>query len=329
VSQIAFQEFRQTEPAPPPRTLGSRFRTLCAEFWLNYFFWFAERLPRYCVWSKWFHLWFALRHSRVINANTRLNARRIFGPEAATPERCARFTRDVVSNFFDFVYDVGRTRRMSRQQLMTLVESIHGHERYTRVRSLGKGAIVVTAHMGSFEAGLAALLEHEPKPIHVVFKRDERGRFEQIRRSLRERLGVREAAIDEGWTIWMRLRDALAADEVVNLQGDRVMPGQKGQAVRFLHGHLLLPTGPIKLAIASGAPLVPVFSIRTPDGRIRIHIEEPIWVDPAAAQVEGVHPALLEFAAILERYVKAYPEQWLLLQPAFVEDTDVRREVRA
>jgi hypothetical protein len=150
-----------------------------------------------------------------------------------------------------------------------------------------------------------------------------------IRRSLRERLGVREAAIDEGWTIWMRLRDALAADEVVNLQGDRVMPGQKGQAVRFLHGHLLLPTGPIKLATASGAPLVPVFSIRTPDGRIRIHIEEPIWVDPAAAQVEGVHPALLEFAAILERYVKAYPEQWLLLQPAFVEDTDVRREVRA
>lgn len=327
MSQIAFQEFRQTEPAPPPRTLGTRFRTLCAEFWLNYFFWFAEHAPRYCVWSKWFHLWFALRHSRVINANTRLNARRIFGPDAS-PERCGQFTRDVVSNFFDFVYDVGRTRRMSREQILTLVEAIEGHERYAQVRSLRKGAIVVTAHMGSFEAGMAALLEHEPKPIHVVFKRDERGRFEQIRRSLRERLGVHEAAIDDGWTIWMRLRDALAADHVVNLQGDRVMPGQKGQAVKFLHGHLLLPTGPIKLALASGAPLVPVFSIRTPDGRLRIRIEEPIWVDPAAEWVHGVHPALKRFASILEQYVKAYPEQWLLLQPAFVEDTDVR-EVRA
>lgn len=327
MSQIAFQEFRKTEPARPPHTVGTRFRTLCAEFWLNYFFWFAGHAPRYCAWSKWLHLGFALRHSRVINESTRLNALRIFGP-GATPERCRQFTRDVVSNFFDFVYDVGRTRRMSRQQIMTLVESIEGHERYTRVRSLGKGAIVVTAHMGSFEAGMAALLEHESKPIHVVFKRDERSRFEQIRRSMRERLGIQEAAIDEGWTIWMRLRDALAADHVVNLQGDRVMPGQKGQAVKFLHGHLLLPTGPIKLALASGAPLVPIFSIRTPDGRVRIQIEEPIWVDPAAAELDGVHPALPQFAAILERYVKAYPEQWLLLQPAFVEDSDVR-EVRA
>ena len=210
---------------------------------------------------------------------------------------------------------------MSRAEMMGMVESVEGDARYEEVRAAGRGAIVVTAHMGSFEAGMAALMEHERRPIHVVFKRDERGRFERVRRSLREKLGIHEAAVDDGWTIWMRLRDALAADHVVTMQGDRVMPGQKGQAVRFLHGHLLLPTGPIKLAIASGAPLVPIFSIRAPDGRIRIYIEEAIYVDPAAEHVDGMHPALLEFAAVLERYVKAYPEQWLLLQPAFVEDS--------
>lgn len=262
----------------------------------------------------------AVRCSRALREGTQKNAGRIFGPGTPAGRR-ERFSRDVVGNFFDFVYDVGRTRRMSREELMGLVESIQGHQRYLDLRAEGKGAIVVTAHMGSFEAGLAALLEHERQPIHVVFKRDERSRFEQIRRSLRERLGVHEAAIDDGWTIWMRLRDALAANHVVTLQGDRVMPGQKGQAVKFLHGHLLLPTGPIKLAIASGSPLVPIFSIRVPGGRIRIHVEEPIRVDPAAEPVDGVHPALLQFAAVLERYVAAYPEQWLLLQPAFVEDT--------
>ena len=35
------------------------------------------------------------------------------------------------------------------------------------------------------------------------------------------------------------------------MQADRVMPGQKGQAVPFFSGHTLLPTGPIKLAIAN------------------------------------------------------------------------------
>lgn len=321
VSQIAIQEIRQAETAR--RTIGGRFRSLCAEFWLNYFFWIAARSPKVCQRVKWFHLELALKHSRVINGSTQKNAARIFGPDV-TEVRRKQFTRDVLSSFFDFVYDIGRTRRMSREQLMTLVDSVHGEDRYAAVRGRGKGAIIVTAHMGSFEAGIAALLAHEQKPVHVVFKRDERNRFEKIRRSLRKRLGVHEAAIDEGWTIWMRLRDALIADEVVTLQGDRVMPGQKGHVVKFLHGHLLLPTGPIKLAIASGAPLVPIFSIRTTDGRIQVHVEEPIWVDPAEESEAGGHPALLKFAAVLERYVRNYPEQWLLLQPAFVEDSEVR-----
>ena len=327
MSQIAIQEFRQAEPASPSRTLGARFRGFCAEFWLNYFFFCAERLPRYCAWTKSFHLRYALRHSRVIRNATHLNGRRILGPDA-TPEQLADFAAGVCSSFFDFVYDVGRTRQMSQAQLLGLVESVEGHERYEQMRSAGKGAIVVTAHMGSFEVGLAALIEHEPEPIHVVFKRDRRSRFEQIRTALRQRLGVREAAIDEGWTIWMRLRDALLANQVITLQGDRVMPGQKGQAVPFLHGHLLLPTGPIKLAAASGAPVVPIFSLRTPEGRIRIHIEEPIWVDPHAALVDGAHPALLQMAAVIERYVQAHPQQWLLLHPAFIEETH-GPEVRA
>jgi hypothetical protein len=48
--------------------------------------------------------------------------------------------------------------------------------------------------------------------------------------------------------------------------------------VAFLHGHLLLPTGPIKLAIASGAPIIPVFAVRTPEHKIRIHVEPAVIV---------------------------------------------------
>jgi KDO2-lipid IV(A) lauroyltransferase len=117
--------------------------------------------------------------------------------------------------------------------------------------------------------------------------------------------------------VWLKLRDALARDEVVMVQADRVMAGQKGSKVRFLFGHLLLPTGPVKLALASGAPIVPIFAIRTSDGRIRIHVEPHIVVDPSD---QDPHPALLKLAATLEKYVRTYPEQWLLLHPAFCED---------
>ena len=117
--------------------------------------------------------------------------------------------------------------------------------------------------------------------MHVVFKRDDMSRFEQVRSALRKRLGVIEAPIDDGWTVWLRLRDALMRNEVVMLQADRVMPGQKGCPLPFLHGHVELPTGPIKLALASGAPVVPIFALRTRSGRMQINIEPPIFVEPS------------------------------------------------
>ncbi len=129
-----------------------------------------------------------------------------------------------------------------------------------------------------------------------------------------------EAPIDDGWTVWLRLRDALVRNEVVMLQADRVMPGQKGCTLPFLHGHLELPMGPVKLALASGAPIVPIFAVRTKTGRMHINIEPAIFVEPSS---EHIHPALLQLAGILEKYVRAYPRQWLLMHRAFCEDAPI------
>lgn len=208
---------------------------------------------------------------------------------------------------------------MTAAELHGQIESVEGRDAYVAHRKTGGGAIIATAHMGSFEVGLAALVDVEPN-IHVVFKRDVLDGFESIRRALRTTLGVKEAAIDDGWETWMRLRDALENDQVVVMQVDRAMPGQKAQAVPMLGGHVLLPLGPVRLAQISGSPIVPVFTVRTAAGRCRVFAEAPIHVDPDAVLIDGVHPALLQLGKAIEKYVAAYPEQWLVLNPAFVED---------
>ena len=301
-----------TQPhAAAPATL--RVRAAAAEFWLGLLFRAAGRTPRLAQALRPLFVRCAYRFSRAVRTATVANARRILGPDI-TPLQAEAFGRGVVESFYDFVCDVGQSLHLSRAQLLDRIQSVEGHEHYERARALKKGAIIATAHMGSFEAGAAAIVDRE-RAVHVVFKRDDT-HFENVRSSLREKLGVSEAPVDEGWPLWLRLRDALAGDEVVMVQADRVMPGQKGSRVPFLHGHLLLPTGPFKLAIASGAPIVPVFALRSDQGRIRIHVEPAIVVgdDPDAA--------LLHLAAVLERYVAAHPEQWLLFQPAFCEDLD-------
>ncbi|MDB5298595.1 MAG: putative acyltransferase [Phycisphaerales bacterium] len=299
-----------------------------AKFWLNFLFWHARRQPWFARGARPFFLWGVWNFSDHLYGGMMANARRILG-EGAMTAQCEDLARRTIGNFYDFVCDVGLCLGQSRRQMLGRIESVEGSERYLAARRsgpmAGKGAIIVTAHMGSFEVGTAALLEHESSRVHVLFHRDALGLFEQIRSTLRRRLGVVEVPVETGWTVWMRLRDALAADGVVLIQGDRVMPGQKGRAMPFFGGHVLLPSGPVKLALASGAPMVPVFSVRTSGGKVKLFIEEPIVVGDG----EGALPpdaAMAKLAAVLEKYVRRFPYQWLENRPAWVEDAGAPTE---
>jgi phosphatidylinositol dimannoside acyltransferase len=315
MKSAAVEEIRQISATADPDAMQSPIRRFAASFWLNYLFWHVEHFPWMVRKAKWFFLWFAVRFSHVLRKSTAMNARRIYGRELS-PAEAQKFTTAVVSSFYDFIFDIGQALKTPTERLIDRIESVQGSENYDAARAMKKGAIVATAHIGSFEAATASLLQHDRK-IHVVFKRDLMDRFEIIRAALRKHLGVIEAPIDDGWTVWMRLRNALLADEVVMLQADRVLPGQKGVKTPFLHGHLLLPTGPIKLAVATGAPIVPVFSIRTAEGKIRIFVEPAIVVGEGDAEF---HRALQHIAKVLEKYIGQFAEQWLMVQPAFCED---------
>jgi lauroyl/myristoyl acyltransferase len=259
-----------------------------------------------------------VRCSGPIKNGTRANARRILGADVS-PAQIAEFTHHVTSRFYDFVVDMGRYGAISAAEIGAEVEAVHGHEGYLATRRAGGGAIILTAHMGSFEVGMAALRAYEPD-IHVVFKRDAMNRFETIRRIFRDTLGVHEAPVDAGWETWVGLKDALASNHVVVMQGDRAMPGQRAQSVPILGGHIALPLGPIVLAQISESPIVPVFVVKMPSGRSQLFVEPAIRVDPEARLRDGVHPQLLEWGKVLEKFIAKYPEQWLFLDPAFVED---------
>ncbi|MEM7626680.1 MAG: lysophospholipid acyltransferase family protein [Planctomycetota bacterium] len=253
----------------------------------------------------------AWRAAPEVRGAVRDNLRHVLGTDTPT-KKLDRVGKQVVGSFYNFVCEVGANHRATLDQLIARIEGIEGADTFLRARESERGAVLVTAHFGNFEVGLAAMREKEDR-VHVVFQRDRMSRFEQIRSDLHRQLGIIETPIDDGMASWLALRDALQADGVVMLQGDRVMPGQRGAAVPFFDGEIELPIGPAKLALMTGAPLIPVFAVRLGKGRVRIVLGRPIEVPDA----DAVEPALREVGRAIERVVGEHPEQWHVLHRAF------------
>ena len=310
-------------PSQSRPSLGARIRTASTRFWLELMFWWAEYFPPAVLFTRPFFLWFAWRYATKFREGTIANARRLLPPDATRADHEA-LAKEIIRTFYLSVYELGTSVRLSPSQLAERIDGIEGGDIYRDARRSGRGTIIVTAHLGSFELGLAGLPDKGDN-IHVVYQHDVSPRFDRLRSRLRKQLGVTEAPVGDGWSMWIRLRDVLTERGVVMIQTDRVMPGQRGVPVPFLGGHILMPTGPLKLALATGAIVVPIFSIRTGVGRVRVVIEKPITVSRDDGPLTGDHPAMLTLAALIEKHVRAHPAQWMMVEPVWCEDMNDAR----
>ncbi|MDP1661641.1 MAG: lysophospholipid acyltransferase family protein [Phycisphaerales bacterium] len=292
-------------PTETPRALGP-------------FFWLATHAPSLARACAPIAVRLVPLVSRRVRLQTRRNSALIFGRTLSVGEQRA-YTRGVLRSFIDFVIDVGQSSHDTAARLLERIECTEGEAGYRAARATRRGAIMVTAHMGSFEVGLAALRQVEPR-VHVVYRRDASGPFESMRARMRRRLGVIEAPIDDGLGTWMSLRDGLFNDDVVVVQADRAMPGQRSQRVPFLHGHIRIPTGAVRLARMTGCPIIPVYTVRLSSGRFAVYMHAAI--EPQVCAGATIDPAVLAVAESLESMVAKHPQQWLVLGAAFEEDVE-------
>lgn len=117
-----------------------------------------------------------------------------------------------------------------------------------------------------------------------------------------------ERVVIEGSTIpaLRRLRALLAENRVVSIT---VAPeATRREEMALLGGWLALPHGPVQLAVASGAALLPVFTYGRED-RTYVEIGAPLPVTgPGRDEVRGTLTASRDW---LERRVTEHPEAWI------------------
>lgn len=195
-----------------------------------------------------------------------------------------------------------RTRVEAMRPLLT----VQGWEHLEEARNLGKGVLVVSCHMGSYEV-CAAIWSATLAPVSFFAEElDPRALFEWYR-DTRARLGISVLTLDHGGL--RRVLQALRDQEMVITAVDRDIAGT-GHMIPFFGRMAPIPLGPAAIALRTGTPLFPVCVYRQPDDSYVAEGTPLIFAqatgDTRADQVRTTEQVLRR----IEDFIRARPDQW-------------------
>lgn len=182
-----------------------------------------------------------------------------------------------------------------------------GLEHFEKAAAKGRGVIVVTAHYGDWEGAAAASIDRGIDAIAIARRLDNPLLHEklQAKRSAHgvEMVDRRKAA--------KRMLLALRGKKVVILLVDQAVKKNEGLLVPFLGKDAWTASSPAKLALKTGAPIVPLFCVRSDDGSIVISIDSPIDIDALSQEQREPRAILEKINRAVEQRILDHPHLWL------------------
>jgi predicted LPLAT superfamily acyltransferase len=191
---------------------------------------------------------------------------------------------------------------------------LRGREHFTPLLAARRGAVLLGAHLGSFDA-LRVLAAREGIAVNVLMVTRYAPRINAVLRRLNP--GVDFRVIEPGsdpMDTASRLRACVERGEFVAMLGDRVADGARSRVVRvpFLGRPAPFPSGPFVLAGALGCPILFMVGLRRTPTVFEV-FTEPLAhaVDlPLAERAERLAGLTRRYAARLEAYCVEAPYQW-------------------
>jgi predicted LPLAT superfamily acyltransferase len=173
----------------------------------------------------------------------------------------------------------------------------------------GKGGILLSAHVGNWEAA-GHLLKRLNARINVVMYD---GEHEKIKQYMQEVTGGRNfnvIVIREDLSHVYAIGEALQKNELICLHADRFIDGSKTTEVNFLGAPARFPVGPFLLAATFDVPVSVVFAMKA--GNLHYHFYgSPLIRRTADENKRDFTQRLLNyFVRDFEEKVREYPKQW-------------------
>jgi lauroyl/myristoyl acyltransferase len=247
--------------------------------------------------------WLLRRHRRVVVENLAP----VLGP-CGFWQRQARLTR-VFHNHAWFLTE--RFQQFGRADPLDIeMDGAAWHA----LRASHRGAILVTAHIGSWELGAVPDLATGGRRLHVVREPEESPQTQRYVEQLLARHPNRSVVthfVRDDQALGITLLEALRRGDFVALAGDRARRGMATTTVSMFGRRTELPIGPLALARAAQVPLVPVFLFRRGLRRYRFVAREPFAVARTADRQRDLGDAAGRVAAAIAWAIEQRPLQWV------------------
>ena len=193
---------------------------------------------------------------------------------------------------------------------------VHGEQAVQHLAESGSGSLMLVSHVGSFDVMRAAadISEVPNLNVRILMARRHGAMMQRVLESLnpefsRSIIDTSDRDVD----LILRLRDSVAAGDMIGIMGDRLhQPGERSVAVELLGGRARLPASPWLMAALLKVPVIQCVGLYRGGNRYDLYIE--VLADrvdaPRKRRMEAVSGYAQDYARRLEHFALEAPYNW-------------------
>jgi predicted LPLAT superfamily acyltransferase len=190
-----------------------------------------------------------------------------------------------------------------------LTYEFDGEDNLREIVRRGKGGILLSAHVGNWEAA-GHLLKRLNTRINVVMYDGEQQQIKEYLESVTGRRNLNVILVKPDLSHVYAMGEALQNNELICLHADRFLEGNKTTRRMFLGEEANFPLGPFILAATLKAPVSIVFAFKETRSHYHFYGSPILQCRGDESKAEFRERLLSAFVEALDQKVKMYPEQW-------------------
>ncbi|MBU2563292.1 MAG: lysophospholipid acyltransferase family protein, partial [Actinobacteria bacterium] len=216
-------------------------------------------------------------------------------------------------NWAKNIVDLLKHPIISKEKLKQRVE-IEGLEHLDNALKKGRGAVIISAHLGNFEWGACRIAVEGYKiwVLSLVRKNRLVGKFFESNRLSK---GPKTIYINRMLNVFRILKN----NEIVAITSDWDPTGRAARPFKFFGKTAYLPTGALQIALKSGASLIPSFVCKKDKYNHFQIVEKPIDLIREGDKETLINKNMEKVVEVMEKYIRNNISEWEMFHDIWSE----------